>query len=106
MAITTNTNVASLQTQRRLGQTTSELQKCNERLSSGLGTNKASDDASGLAISTSLKGLLRFGRVATFSGPSHASATSNRGKVWSGERFLGQIGRVSLRNYALRIDRF
>ena len=54
MPITINTNVASLQTQRRLGQATSTLQKSFERLSSGLRINKASDDASGLSIASGL----------------------------------------------------
>jgi flagellin-like hook-associated protein FlgL len=52
--ITINTNVASLNAQRRLGQSTQALQQSFERLSSGLRINKASDDAAGLAIASSL----------------------------------------------------
>ena len=53
--ITINSNIASLQTQRRLGQSSSELHRVFERLSSGQRINRASDDAAGLAISDSLR---------------------------------------------------
>lgn len=49
-----NSNIASLNAQRRLSNTTNSLQRSYERLSSGLRINRASDDASGLAISSSL----------------------------------------------------
>ena len=53
--ITINSNIASLQTQRRLGQSSSALNRVFERLSSGQRINRASDDAAGLAISDSLR---------------------------------------------------
>ena len=53
--ITINSNIASLQTQRRLGQNSSALNHVFERLSSGQRINRASDDAAGLAISDSLR---------------------------------------------------
>jgi flagellin-like hook-associated protein FlgL len=53
--VSLNTNVASLNTQRRLAQTTTGLRQSYERLSSGLRINKASDDAAGLAIAQSLQ---------------------------------------------------
>jgi hypothetical protein len=46
-SITINSNLASLNAQRRLGQSTSALQTSFTRLSSGLRINKASDDAVG-----------------------------------------------------------
>lgn len=49
-----NSNIASLNAQRRFADSTSSLQKTFERLSSGLRINKASDDAAGLSISESL----------------------------------------------------
>lgn len=55
MAIRINSNTSSLTTQRRLGNTTSELGLSFERLSFGLSINRASDDAAGLAIADSLK---------------------------------------------------
>ena len=54
-SITINSNLSSLNAQRRLGSSTSALRDSYTRLSSGLRINKASDDAAGLAISESLK---------------------------------------------------
>ena len=51
MAITINTNVASLNAQRNLGTSQSALNESMQRLSSGLRINSAKDDAAGLAIS-------------------------------------------------------
>ena len=51
MALTVNTNVASLTAQRQLGGSQSMLSTSLERLSSGLRINSAKDDAAGLAIS-------------------------------------------------------
>ena len=48
-------NIASLSAQRRLSDSTHQLSKTFERLSSGLRINRASDDAAGLAISESLR---------------------------------------------------
>jgi flagellin-like hook-associated protein FlgL len=53
-SITINSNPAALVAQRRLGQTTQQLQGSFTRLSSGLRINKAADDAAGLAIAESL----------------------------------------------------
>ena len=55
MPITINTNVASLNAQRRLSVSTGSLRKTYEQLSSGLRITRASDDAAGLAIADSLK---------------------------------------------------
>ncbi len=54
MALTVNSNIASLNAQRHLTKINSRLGKSIERLSSGLRINKASDDAAGLAIATKL----------------------------------------------------
>jgi len=51
MALTVNTNVASLTAQRTLGGSQSMLSTSLERLSTGLRINSAKDDAAGLAIS-------------------------------------------------------
>ena len=53
-SITINSNIASLNAQRRLERSTASLQGAFTRLSSGLRINKAGDDAAGLAISASL----------------------------------------------------
>lgn len=50
MALSINTNMASLQAQNNLNQVTQKLQQNQERLSSGLRINSAADDAAGLAI--------------------------------------------------------
>ncbi|PAS94988.1 MAG: flagellin [Candidatus Dactylopiibacterium carminicum] len=61
MALTINTNVASLNAQRNITSTQSSLNTSLQRLSSGLRINSAKDDAAGLAISermsSQIKGL-------------------------------------------------
>jgi len=59
MAITINTNVASLNAQRNLSTSQSNLNTSMERLSSGLRINSASDDAAGLAISDRMTSQIR-----------------------------------------------
>ena len=51
MALTINTNVASLNAQRNLNSSQTALNQSMQRLSSGLRINSAKDDAAGLAIS-------------------------------------------------------
>ncbi len=51
MAVTINTNVTSLVTQRNLNNAQADLNKSMERLASGLRINRAKDDAAGMAIS-------------------------------------------------------
>ena len=61
MAMTINSNVASLNAQRNLGRSQGMLNQALERLSTGLRINSAKDDAAGLAISerftTQIRGL-------------------------------------------------
>jgi len=59
MALTINTNVASLNAQRNLNTTQLQLNKSMERLSSGLRINRAGDDAAGLAISQNMQANIR-----------------------------------------------
>ncbi len=59
MALTIQTNVASMQTQKNLSQTQSMLGQSFARLSSGFRVNSAADDAAGLAISESMKAQIR-----------------------------------------------
>nr|MBO2512002.1 flagellin [Gammaproteobacteria bacterium] len=54
MALTVNTNVASLNTQRNLNASSSSLNNSLQRLSTGLRINSAKDDAAGLQISNRL----------------------------------------------------
>ncbi len=54
MALTVNTNVASLNTQRNLGSSSKGLDTSLQRLSTGFRINSAKDDAAGLQISNRL----------------------------------------------------
>ncbi|NRD73334.1 flagellin FliC [Shewanella sp. VB17] len=59
MAITVNTNVTSLKSQKNLNMSSSNLAASMERLSSGLRINSAKDDAAGLGISNRLNSQVR-----------------------------------------------
>jgi flagellin len=59
MGLRINTNIASLNAQRNLMQSTDSLQRSLERLSSGLRITRASDDAAGLAISERFRAEVR-----------------------------------------------
>src|SRR3954451_5575001 len=59
MAMTINTNLASLNAQRNQGRTQNELSTAIARLSSGLRINSAKDDAAGLAISDRFTAQIR-----------------------------------------------
>ena len=52
MALTVNTNIASLNTQKNLNKASDALSTTMQRLSSGLKINSAKDDAAGLQISS------------------------------------------------------
>ena len=71
MALTINTNIASLTAQKNLATTQTALQQSIQRLSSGLRINNASDDAAGLAIAS------RF--TAQINGVNQAVLNSNDG---------------------------
>ena len=59
MSLTINTNVASLNAQRNLGQSQGALNTALQRLSSGMRINSAKDDAAGLAISDRMTSQIR-----------------------------------------------
>ncbi len=59
MALTINTNVASLNAQRNMGKSQANLNRSLQRLSSGLRINSAKDDAAGLAISDRMTSQIR-----------------------------------------------
>jgi flagellin len=59
MGLRINTNVAAMNAQRMLSNSTRAMGSTLERLSSGSRINKAGDDAAGLAISENLKGQIR-----------------------------------------------
>ncbi|MFO7766270.1 MAG: flagellin domain-containing protein [Pelovirga sp.] len=59
MALTINTNVASLNAQRNLGKSQGQLNTSLQRLSSGMRINSAKDDSAGLAISDRMTSQIR-----------------------------------------------
>ena len=59
MGLRIKTNVASLNSQRRLAETTNSMQKDMEKLSSGYRINRSADDAAGLAISETMSAQIR-----------------------------------------------
>jgi flagellin len=59
MALTINTNVASLNAQRNLGKSQGALNTSLQRLSSGMRINSAKDDSAGLAISDRMTSQIR-----------------------------------------------
>jgi flagellin len=64
MAMTINTNVASLNAQRNLTTSQSALSTSLQRLSSGLRINSAKDDAAGLAVAERIQAQVRGFNVA------------------------------------------
>ena len=59
MALVVNTNIASINAQRNLEVSTSQLNGSVSRLSSGLRITRAADDAAGLGISETLRAQIR-----------------------------------------------
>ena len=59
MGLRINTNITSLNAQRQMGNTRTNLDKALERLASGSRINHAGDDAAGLAISENLRAQVR-----------------------------------------------
>jgi len=64
MALTVNTNVASLNAQRNLQTNQAGLSSVFQRLSSGLRVNSAKDDAAGLAVAEGMSSIIRGANVA------------------------------------------
>ncbi|WP_444544334.1 flagellin N-terminal helical domain-containing protein, partial [Pseudomonas asuensis] len=64
MAMTVNTNVASLSVQKNLNRASDSLSSSMQRLSSGLKINSAKDDAAGLQIANRLTSQIRGLNVA------------------------------------------
>jgi len=64
MALTVNTNVASLNAQRNLQTNQAGLNSVFQRLSSGLRVNSAKDDAAGLAVAEGMSSIIRGANVA------------------------------------------
>ncbi len=91
MGLRVNTNVASLNAQRHLYDTTSRFQKSMERLSSGMRINRAGDDAAGLAISEGLKSDIRALQQAS------RNAADGISLVQTAEGSLDEVNNILLR---------
>jgi flagellin len=86
MAMSINTNVLSLTTQRNLGGNQSSLATSMQRLSSGLRVNTSKDDAAGMAIASRMETQIRGMNIAA------RNANDAISLVQTAE---GAIGRVS-----------
>lgn len=64
MALTINTNMASIQAQRALSSSTNALNKSMQRMTTGYKINSAKDDAAGLAVATKMETKLSSVSVA------------------------------------------
>src|SRR5262245_24701027 len=86
MALTINTNLASLNAQRNLNSSQGSLATSMQRLSSGLRVNSAKDDAAGLAIASRMDTQVR--------GLSVAARNANDG-ISLAQTAEGALGKVS-----------
>ncbi len=91
MGLRINTNVASLNAQRHLYDTTTKFQKSMERLSSGMRINRAGDDAAGLAISEGLRSDIRALQQAS------RNAADGVSMVQTAEGSLDEVNNILLR---------
>lgn len=98
MAQVINTNVASLNAQRNLSNSSSALSTSLQRLSSGLRINSAKDDAAGLAISERMTSQIR--------GMSQAQRNSNDGVslAQTAESGLSEMGTLLQRIRELAVQ--
>ena len=98
MTTTILTNVPSLNSQRRLAQSSSSLATSLERLSSGMRVNSAKDDAAGLAISERFSAQIR--------GIDQATRNANDGisMAQTGEGALGSAGAILQRVRELAVQ--
>jgi len=86
MSMSVNTNVTSLNAQRNLSTSQSQLATAMQRLSSGLRVNSAKDDAAGLAISERMSAQVRGMNVAV------RNANDGISLAQTAEGALGKVG--------------
>lgn len=86
MALVVNTNIASLNAQRNLDNSSNKLAVTLARLSSGLRVNSAKDDAAGLAVAENFTSQIR--------GNTQAVRNANDG-ISLGQTAEGALGQVS-----------
>lgn len=88
MAVTIGSNISALGVRRALDRSSSEVSSTLERLSSGMRINRASDDAAGLAVSTS---LTHQARILTRAGLNVSDAVA---VVSIADAALGQVSEL------------
>jgi flagellin len=98
MGLRVNSNIASLNAQRSLSQTTDKLQANFRRLSTGLRISTASDDAAGLAISERFRGQIRSTSQAIRNAQDGISLTQ------TGEGALNEVSSILIRMRELAIQ--
>ena len=91
MGLRVNTNIASLNAQRSLSQTTMKLQDNFRRLSTGLRIATAADDAAGLAISERFRAQIRSTQQA------RRNAMDGISMVQVGEGALNEVSSILIR---------
>ncbi len=98
MGLRVNTNTASINAQRNLSNSTGNLQKSLQRLSSGLRITRAADDAAGLAISEGFRADIRS--------ISQAKRNANDGisLLQVGEGALNEVSGILIRQRELAIQ--
>ncbi len=98
MGLRVNTNIASLNAQRSLAQTTASLLDNYRRLSTGLRISTAADDAAGLAISERFRAQIRSTRQA------ERNAQDGISLVQTGEGALNEVSNILIRMRELSIQ--
>ena len=98
MAMTINTNVASINAQRNLSISGSSLSTTMQRLSSGLRVNSAKDDAAGLAISERMNAQAKGLDVAA------RNANDGISLAQTAEGALGKVGDMLQRQRELAVQ--
>ena len=99
MALTVNTNIASLNTQRNLNSSSNSLNTSLQRLSTGNRINSAKDDAAGLQISNRLSNQINGLNVATRNANDGISlAQTAEGALQQSTNILSRIRDLSLQS--------
>ncbi len=98
MGLRVNSNIASINAQRNLSNSTGNLQKSLQRLSSGLRITRAADDAAGLAISEGFRADVRSLNQAQRNGNDGISL------LQVGEGALNEVSGILIRQRELAIQ--
>ena len=105
MALTVNTNVASLNTQKNLNKASDALSTTMQRLSSGLKINSAKDDAAGLQISNRLTSQINGLNVAIKNANDGISiAQTAEGAMQESTNILQRMRELALQSLSDLID--